>query len=197
VRRAVAQERRRFTRDLHDLVGHRLTVLVLKTELLQRLAESGDPKAAGAVAELLDLVRGLAGDVREVAHGGARLCLEDELSAARALLESVGVRCTIAVSCRDESGGVSQALTYVLREAITNVLRHAAARECGITLADRDRLVELSVWNDGVRHARATDCGAGLDNLAERVAELGGWATFDDAGPGRFTVTVHIPRVNS
>lgn len=194
IHRAVAQERRRFTRDLHDLVGHRLTVLVLKAELIQRLVETGDGKAVGEVGETLELVRDLAGDVRAVAHGGTRFSLEDELAAARALLESVGVRCRINVSCRDLSGGIAQALTFVLREAISNVLRHAAARECAIRLVERGELVELSVWNDGVRPSRAHEGGIGLANLTERVTELGGWATVGDSRNGQFAFTVHLPR---
>ncbi|MFI6595722.1 sensor histidine kinase [Nonomuraea sp. NPDC050536] len=166
-------------------------MLVLKTGLIQRLVETGDGKAAGEVGETLELVRDLAGDVRAVAHGSAGCSLEDELAAARALLESVGVRCQINVRCRDLSGRMAQALTYVLREAITNVLRHAAAQECAIRLVERGGVVELSVWNDGVRPSRA-EGGIGLADLAERVAELGGWATLGDACNGQFAFTVHM-----
>ncbi|MEU8246829.1 histidine kinase [Nonomuraea sp. NPDC048916] len=194
IHRAVALERRRFTRDLHDLVGHRLTVLVLKTQLIRRLVHEHDEKAGQEVDETLALLRALASDVRAVAHGGQRSSLETELSSARALLESVGVRCQVRVSCRDLPREVAVALTHTLREGVTNVLRHAAARECVIQLLERDRVVSLSIRNDGVLPPRQPkDGGQGLANLTERVAVLGGRLETATFHGGHFSFTVHIP----
>jgi two-component system sensor histidine kinase DesK len=196
IRTTVAQERRRFTRDLHDLVGHRLTVLVLKAQLIERLVEEENEKAKLEVGETLELLRTLAGDVRSVAHGGRRSSLEGELTSARALLESVGVRCEIKVSCRDLPGDVADALTHALREGVTNVLRHAEARECGIQLLERDELVRLSIKNDGARPARRNgDSGQGLMNLTERVAGLGGWLEITAVRSGQFTFSVYVPQI--
>jgi len=198
IRKAVSLERRRFTRDLHDLVGHRLTVLVLKVQLLQRLTRDGDDKAGGELAETLALVRGLATDVRSVAHGVRRSSLEKELSSARALLESVGVRCQVRVSCRELPWELAEALTHALREGVTNVLRHAQARECGIQLLERDGLVRLSMRNDGVGPPRRPgDAGHGLLNLAERMSVLGGWLEATAARTGEFIFTVYLPRGDS
>ncbi|MFI6789231.1 sensor histidine kinase [Nonomuraea sp. NPDC050383] len=157
--RAVALERRRFTRDLHDLVGHRLTALVLKAQLVERLVREGDPKAEFEVGETLVLLRALASDVRSVAHGGSHASLESEVASARALLESVGVRCDVRVSCRDFPGEVAEALVHVLREGVTNILRHAAARRCVIRLDEQDRLITLSIRNDGARPVRRHGSG--------------------------------------
>ncbi|MCK2217150.1 histidine kinase [Actinomadura sp. ATCC 31491] len=196
MRRAVALERRRFTRDLHDLVGHRLTVLVLKAQLVQRLVAEGDEeKARAEVEETIELLRSLSTDVRAVAHGLRSSSLAAELGSARALLESARVRCQIKVSCRDLPEEVEEALTHALREGVTNVLRHAEARQCSIHLLERDQLVRLTLRNDGVRPSRRPDgAGQGLLNLAERVASLGGWLEATSTRAGQFTFSVYVPR---
>ncbi|SEG23943.1 two-component system, NarL family, sensor histidine kinase DesK [Nonomuraea solani] len=195
MRKAVALERRRFTRDLHDLVGHRLTVLVLKVQLLERLVEEGDDKARAEVTETLLLLRDLSADVRAVAHGLRSSSLAPELGSARSLLESVRVRCQIKVSCRDLPEEVEEALTHALREGVTNVLRHAEARQCSIHLVERERLVRLTIRNDGVRPPRRPgDAGQGLLNLAERVSPLGGWLEATSSRTGQFTFSVYVPR---
>ncbi|MGI5272649.1 sensor histidine kinase [Nonomuraea sp. CA-218870] len=197
IHRAVVQERRRFTRDLHDLVGHRLTVLVLKAQLVQRLVHERDEKAEQELDETLALLRALASDVRAVAHGEQRSSLENELSSARALLESVGIRCQMRVSCRDLSREVGEALTHALREGVTNVLRHATARECAIQLLEQDRLVSLSIRNDGVLQPyHPKDGGQGLINLTERIAVLGGALETTTLRGGSFLFQIRIPRSN-
>ncbi|MFB9630694.1 sensor histidine kinase [Nonomuraea helvata] len=197
MRKAVALERRRFTRDLHDLVGHRLTVLVLKAQLVQRLVDEDDKRAGDEARETLELLRNLSADVRAVAHGLRSSSLAAELGSARSLLESVRVRCQIKVSCRDLPGDVEEALTHALREGVTNVLRHAEARECSIQLLERDRIVRLTIRNDGVRAPRRPwDRGQGLLNLAERVSSLGGWLETTSSRPGMFTFNAYVPLDN-
>ncbi|MEW9549109.1 sensor histidine kinase [Nonomuraea sp. NPDC050783] len=196
MRRAVALERRRFTRDLHDLVGHRLTVLVLKAQLVQRLVDEGDDdKARAEMEQTIELLRSLSTDVRAVAHGLRSSALAAELSSARALLESARVRCQIKVSCRDLPEEAEEALTHALREGVTNVLRHAEARQCSIHLLERERLIRLTLRNDGVRTSRRPDgAGQGLLNLAERMAGLGGWLETTSSRAGQFTFSVYVPR---
>ncbi|MFI0418575.1 sensor histidine kinase [Spongiactinospora sp. 9N601] len=200
VRRAVGLERRRFTRDLHDLVGHRLAVLVLKIELTQRLYDDGDTRVRDEIKELLDLARNLTGDVRSVAHGLRASSLETELSSARAVLESTGVRCQIKVTCRRLPAEATEVLAYVLREGVTNILRHTRARECAIQLVERDGLVRLSMTNDGVMPPYRRDRGEtrsggnGLLNLGERVSELGGWLDATTGQRGLFRLAVYFPR---
>ncbi|MFI7632683.1 sensor histidine kinase [Nonomuraea sp. NPDC049400] len=195
MRKAVALERRRFTRDLHDLVGHRLTVLVLKTQLVQRLVAEGDKRAEDEASETLELLRSLSADVRAVAHGLRSSSLAAELNSARSLLESARVRCQIKVACRDLPGDVEEALTHALREGVTNVLRHAEARQCSIQLLERDKLVRLTIRNDGVRLPRRQwEGGQGLMNLAERVSHLGGWLEATSSRTGVFTFNAYVPR---
>jgi two-component system, NarL family, sensor histidine kinase DesK len=195
MRKAVTMERHRFTRDLHDLVGHRLTVLVLKAQLIQRLVCVGDERAREEVGETLELLHSLSADVRAVAHGLRSSTFADELGSARALLESARVRCQIRVSCRDLPEDVEEALTHALREGVTNVLRHAEAGQCSIHLLERDKLVRLSIKNDGVRPPRRPgDAGHGLFNLAERVSGLGGWLEASSSRTGQFSFSVYVPR---
>ncbi|MET7329059.1 histidine kinase [Nonomuraea sp. NPDC005650] len=195
MREAVALERRRFTRDLHDLVGHRLTALVLKAQLLQRFVAEGDNRAHDEACETLELLRSLSADVRAVAHGLRSSSLAAELGSARSLLESGRVRCQVKMSCRDLPGDVEEALTHALREGVTNVLRHAEARQCSIQLLERDQLVRLTIRNDGVRpQRRPGDGGQGLLNLAERVSDLGGWLEATSSRTGQFTFSAYVPR---
>ncbi|HEX4813545.1 MAG TPA: histidine kinase [Nonomuraea sp.] len=196
MRRAVELERRRFTRDLHDLVGHRLAVLVLKAQLVQRLVAERDPKARAEIGETIELLRDLSADVRAVAHGLRSSSLAAELNSARALLESARIRSQIKVSCRDLPADVEEALTHALREGVTNVLRHADARQCALHLLERDRMIRLTIRNDGVRPPRRPGdaAGQGLLNLAERVAGLGGWLEATSSRAGQFTFSVYVPR---
>lgn len=197
MRKAVALERRRFTRDLHDLVGHRLTVLVLRVQLLERLVAEQDAKAQDEVSETLEMLRTLSADVRAVAHGLRSSSLAAELGSARSLLESARVRCQIRMSCRDLPEEVEEALTHALREGVTNVLRHAEARQCSLHLLERDQMVRLTIRNDGVRPPRRPgDAGQGLLNLAERVSSLGGWLEATSSRTGQFTFSVYVPRKN-
>ncbi|NRQ31751.1 hypothetical protein HII36_07850 [Nonomuraea sp. NN258] len=191
---AVRRERRRFTRDLHDLVGHRLTALVLKVQLIERLMKAKDAKAMDEVEETLKLLRRVSADVRAVAHGLRGSSLVAELGSARGLLESVQVRCYIQASCQDLPEDVEEALTHALREGVTNVLRHADARQCYIQLLQREQMVRLSIRNDGVRPcSRPGDPGLGLPNLAHRVSVLGGWLEARSSRTGQFTFSVYVP----
>ncbi|MFI6480591.1 sensor histidine kinase [Nonomuraea sp. NPDC050663] len=174
VGRAVEDERRRLNRDLHDLVGHRLAVLVLKIDLVQRLVETGDPKAQLELDEALDLVRGVTAEVRSVAHGRTRVRLEAELSSARSILEASGARCVVeAAACDAVPEEISWVLADVLREGVTNILRHASARACEIRVAECDDVIRLTLVNDRLR-ASGDGTGQGLRNLRERMAEIGG-----------------------
>ncbi|WP_084960348.1 histidine kinase [Thermoactinospora rubra] len=203
VRRAAEAERHRLTRDLHDLVGHRLAVLVLKMELAQRLAESGDVKAALELGEALALVRAITGEVRAVARGQVAPSLQDELLSARAILESAGARCHVEVGCGDLPEAVDRVLALVAREGVTNILRHATARECEIRLAESDGVIRLSLANDGVKAGRdghgrdghgRDGHGRGLRNLRERITELDGYIETWRSLDGHFHLIACIPQ---
>ncbi|MET8748612.1 histidine kinase [Streptomyces sp. NPDC004667] len=201
---AVARERRRIARDVHDLLGYGLSAIALKGELAAR-----DPDRERAAAHLADAAaladRALA-DLRAIPGDGPDLTLSGEVAAAREVLAAAG----IAVRVRGEADtvdGASEALfATVLREAVTNVLRHAAgARRCEVDLgpgllrvADDGRVLPVPARAEGTGAGADGVGGNGLGNLGERVAALGG---FLEAGPtphGRgYVLTVRLESARS
>jgi len=183
------RERLRFAEDLHDILGHALEVVSLKSELAARLGPVDPDRAHAEMVEVQRLARGALRDVRELGRGRASTDLETELAGAKGLLASAGIECVIEVApvaVRD-----SELLGRVLREAVTNLLRHADPRRCWITV----RADALSVVNDGVLTEPAVADGAdgtGLASLARRVAEAGGRFT---AGPGERPGTFAVEAV--
>ncbi|MFF3071306.1 sensor histidine kinase [Kitasatospora sp. NPDC057904] len=177
----VAEERLRFARDLHDIIGRNLSVIALKSELVQRLTEH--PKAQAELTEVQKLTRSLHQEIREVVKGYRTTDLATELEGARSVLEAAGITCRIERDGAPELGQDAQtALGWVVREGITNVLHHSHARTCTIALAGAaDGAAELTITNDGGGHRPASGGGSGLAGLAERLAPLGGSL---DHGPG-------------
>lgn len=196
---AVAAERLRFSRDLHDLLGHSLSVVVVKAEAIRRFAEADPAAAAQHGADIESLGRSALAEVREAVAGYRDGDLADELSRAAAALRAGGVRPEIEPAPAEVGGAAQEVLGWVVREGVTNVLRHSDARTCRIRLtADPDRAV-LQVADDG-RPAPAVEpvageptAGAGLTGLAERVRDVGGTFT---AGPREtgFVLEAVVPR---
>lgn len=174
---AVAKERLRFARDLHDLLGYSLSAITLKAELTHRLVAKQPLRAKEELVEVLEISRRALVDVRAVASGYQELSLEDECRSVRSVLIAAGVEVSVHQSYDGLPIRVSTVLATVLREAVTNVLRHSKAEHCEITVAYADDIAYVEVINDGVheeqRHAGA-DQGSGLRNLAARLGELGG-----------------------
>ncbi|MEV0417468.1 sensor histidine kinase [Streptosporangium canum] len=187
---AVVTERLRLARDVHDLLGMTLSAITLKAELALR-AIGDDPGGAARLAEEISPLaeRGLA-DVRSITSGGARLRLSEEIGSARSLLASAGVDVEVTAAARE-----SPVLATVLREAATNVVRHASARRCAIAVEDDEGGVRLRVANDGVTRA-APGSGSGLASLAARVEAAGGTFTAGDRGDGTFALVASVPRAS-
>jgi two-component system sensor histidine kinase DesK len=189
-RRAAAElgatrERLRFAEDLHDILGHALEVVSLKAELATRLGAADPERAQAEMAEVQRLARGALRDVRALARGQRPLRLDAELTGARTLLTSAGIECSVDGLATD--GEHSELLGRVLREAVTNLLRHADTRHCRITV----RPAALTVVNDGAGAATEGE-GTGLASLSRRVTEAGG--TFR-AGPGETPGTFVVEAV--
>ncbi|MFI5522546.1 sensor histidine kinase [Streptomyces platensis] len=173
---AVAQERLRFARDLHDLVGHTLSSTAVKAELIHRLLAHNPRAARLEVTGLIKAIRQTHAEVRKVAHGYRQLSLESELVSARSTLQAAGIKPHFShhgVALPQTSGGT---LAAVLREAVTNVVRHSAARHCTVRITQHKGTTRLIVVNDRPHPARASEPSdsSGLRNLSERVALLGG-----------------------
>ncbi len=179
---AVARERLRFARDLHDLLGFSLSAITLKTELTHRLVPRMPDRARRELAEILDISRQALSDVRAVASSYRELSLDDEMASSRSVLTAAEVVVTMKCDRGDLPTRTRTVLATVLREGVTNLLRHSKAEQCDITVTRDDRAVSIEIVNDGVRETdEPVDHGNGIDNLTSRVEGLGGVLT---AGPG-------------
>ncbi|WP_170321661.1 sensor histidine kinase [Acrocarpospora pleiomorpha] len=191
-RLAVAEERLRFARDLHDLVGHQLSAIAVKSELAARLAAHPDA-AAAEMAEVRALARKALRELREAVRGYRELDLVAELGSVRAVLEAAGVDCRLHLPYRDVPPEVAPVFAWVIREAVTNVLRHSTASVCDITVRFTGEEAVLEVRNDGVTPKPVEDLGSGLAGLTERLAAVGGTLTARPNGSGEFTLRAVAP----
>jgi two-component system sensor histidine kinase DesK len=188
---AVAEERLRFARDLHDLLGHTLSLIVVKAEVVRRLAERDPAAAAAQAADIEEVGRRALAEIREAVSGYREAGLTAELSRARSALAAAGVEAFVRRTADSLPGPADTLLAWVVREAVTNVVRHASAHECEIALHKDNDVVTLTVSDDG--HGAAASFGNGLTGLAERLSAVGGTL---DAGPregGGFRLTATVP----
>lgn len=198
---AVARDRARVARDVHDLLGYHLSALTLQAELLGRELARGADDVSDGIAELGTLAERALVDVRSISDASTSLALDEELVGARSVLEAAGATVTIDHDDADVPPALDGLLATVLREAVTNVVRHADATSVAVRLHIVDGTVELRVENDGVGRrvagsSRAVDGGgAGLDNLTARVEAAGGRLHTEAEGRTfRLAVTVPIAR---
>ncbi|MFJ6215378.1 sensor histidine kinase [Streptomyces sp. NPDC092296] len=195
-RMAVANERLRFARDLHDLLGYSLSAITLKAELIRRTMHSHPDRASDEVTAVLDISRQALADVRLVASGYRDMSLAQECASARSVLTAAEVTAVVTVDFGDLDPRVETVLATVLREGVTNVLRHSKVRHCTIEAAERDGLVRLTIVNDGVQpEHRDADLhsGSGLVNLALRLGAVGGTLSARVDQDGRFQLTAETP----
>ncbi|NEB81058.1 sensor histidine kinase, partial [Streptomyces sp. SID14478] len=162
-RLAVAEERLRFGRDLHDVMGRNLAVVALKSELAVQLARRGQEDAAVAqMIEVQRIAQESQKEVRAVVRGYREADLAAELAGVRGVLSAAGIHCTVTGSAAGLPPEVQSALGWVVREATTNVLRHGDAKECSVRLAAGPEGVVLTVENDGVTARAGAGGGSGL-----------------------------------
>jgi two-component system, NarL family, sensor histidine kinase DesK len=193
-RLAIANERMRFARDLHDLLGYSLSAITLKVELTRRLVTSNPGRARDEIAEVLDIARQALADVRLVASGYRNFSLEKEASAVASLLPAAGIATDVQVNCGRLDERVDTVLATVLREAVTNTLRHSTASNCCVEASQDGGTVRLQVVNDGVsRRFPQDDHEGGLSNMATRLAAIGGTITAGIRADGRFEVIAEAP----
>lgn len=195
-RLAVADERLRFARDLHDLLGYSLSAITLKSELTLRLIPLAPERARGELAEILEISRGALADVRTVASGYRELSLETEAESARSVLTAAEVEVRMALDYGTIPVRVRTVLATVLREGVTNVLRHSKAEHVDVTVRKEGSSVRLDVVNDGVPVRLAGSGrtgGSGIRNLEVRAGELGGGLVAGVDPDGRFRLTATVP----
>jgi two-component system sensor histidine kinase DesK len=187
-RLAVAEERLRFARDLHDLLGHSLSVITLKSELAAKLATKDAGRAAAEMAEVRGLAVDSLAEVQQAVHGYQALDLEEELAGVRAALEATGARCVIDARADGLSPAARVLLAWAVREGGTNVLKHSNATRCAITI---DGGV-LEMRNDGVA-GQPSAPGNGLLGLSERLTTAGGSCSAAPVAAGEFLLRAAVP----
>lgn len=196
-RLAVAEERLRIARDLHDLLGHTLSLVALKSELARRLSDT-DPKAAAReIADVEGVARKALTEVREAVTGYRRQGLAAELDGARSTLAAAGVESVVRSAGEPLPPAVDDLFAWAVREAVTNVVRHAKAQRCEIVVERDRRSARLRVADDGAGAAarvpgRALQ-GSGLAGLAERAAAAGGSLRFGRRTVSGFELELRVP----
>ncbi|MFE6841313.1 sensor histidine kinase [Streptomyces sp. NPDC057686] len=193
---AANEERLRMARDLHDLLGHSLSLITLKSELAGRMLPGSPEQAARQVADIEQVSRQALVDVREAVSGYRRATLPGELAGARTALTAAGVRADLpAEPVEDLPEDVESALAWSLREAVTNVVRHSGAQRCTVRLETLQTLagpvVELSVTDDGAGGPSAA--GNGLTGLTERLEAVGGTLSAGQTGKKGFRLLARVP----
>lgn len=184
---AVAEERLRFSRDVHDVLGRRLSTIAVQAELAATLAERGDDRAASRMLEVRAVAHDALAEARELARGYRPIDLGHELSGARSLLRAAGIEVRLDVGTVPRAW--HEAAGWVVRESTTNVLRHSAAGLVRISYGDG----ELRVDNDGVPpDGVAAPDGTGLEGLRERLEPLGATLVAGRSG-AHWTVVAHLP----
>jgi two-component system sensor histidine kinase DesK len=219
-RMAVAEERLRISRDLHDLLGHSLSLIALKSELAGRTLETDPQRAAKEVAELEAVARRSLAEVRQAVTGYRQPSLAAELAAARRTLASAGVDCRVdAPGSYDLPPEVDALLAWTVREGSTNIVRHSGARDARITVTVTGASASAELTDDGAGppagHGTATAgtatagggtgepaaaggaAGTGLAGLAERAGRLGGTLLAGAGRNGGFRVRVTVPLATS
>ncbi len=190
-RLAAVAERERIARDLHDILGHTLSLVVLKSELAAKLAPRDAAHAAREMRDVEEVSRKALRQVREAIRG-YRATLPDEVAQSHTLLDAAGIHAEFHTEPAELDRAVEEALALALREAVTNVVRHSRALSCRVTLRTSGGWCVLEVEDDG-RGGDAPE-GSGLRGMRERVAALDGTVLRARGADGRGTrLEVRVP----
>ncbi|MFC8432321.1 histidine kinase [Streptomyces sp. NPDC057253] len=218
-RRAVEEERLRFSRDLHDLLGHTLSVVVVKSEAARRLAPRDLDAALVQIADIESVGRQALTEIREAVTGYREGSLSTDLDRAASALRAAGIEPAVHRSGPPLAAQTEALLGWVVREAVTNAVRHSGAARCEISVEGSAERVRLRVWDDGRRVPAGTPVpesdgtapapractdvpsapltpgigGTGLKGLAERLAAAGGRLEAGPGPRGGFVVRAELP----
>jgi two-component system sensor histidine kinase DesK len=194
-RLAVEEERARISRDLHDLLGHSLSLITMKGALASRAVPEDEPGGV-EVREMVRLARDALREVRDVVSSYRQPTIAAELSAARTALQAAGIRLDVEQSVGALSRETEAVLGWTIREGVTNVIRHSGASHCAIVLAREDGLVRADVVDDGAGPA-SSNGGTGLQGLKERVTAIGGHLEAGRAPARGFKLSITAPVAGS
>jgi two-component system sensor histidine kinase DesK len=192
-RLAVTDERLRIARDLHDLLGHSLSVINLKSELAAKLVQQDPQRAAAELADVQAVGRQALAEVREAVQGYRQLALADALAGARTALDAAGIECEL-----DEPPAlppeIDEVFAWAVREGTTNVVRHSGAGRCAVRISENTDEAVVEVEDDGASPPSVPHAGSGLRGLTERAARLRGTVEAGAAPGGGFRLRLVVPR---
>jgi two-component system, NarL family, sensor histidine kinase DesK len=187
----IAQERLRTSRELHDVLGHRLGIIALKAELAADLAASDPARSRAESEEIRAIAAATLAEARRAVHGETVADLATQVASAELILGSAGIETAIDVDATLVPASASRLLAAVVREAVTNVLRHSDARTVSIALHANGPRLTLEIVNDGAACRTAeSSTGTGLASLAARCADAGARLVAGPVDAGRFRVGV-------
>jgi two-component system, NarL family, sensor histidine kinase DesK len=192
-RLATSDERLRISRDVHDILGHSLSVIALKAQVARRLMHTDPDAAAEAIGDVESVARESLAEVRAMVTGYRQRSLADELQGARDVLDAAGIALEVTRDSAVPAAPVDSLLAWTVREGVTNVLRHSRAHRCEISLESGNGGFTVAIVDDGVGGV-ANAGGSGLHGLRERVGAAGGRV---EAGPGErggFRLQAYVPR---
>jgi two-component system sensor histidine kinase DesK len=191
---AKVAERERIARDLHDVLGHTLSVITLKSELAGKLIDRDPQRAGKEIREVEQISRQALSDVRDAIRGYRSQGLVAELAQAKTTLETAGltVQCDAATTMKLPAVQES-VLSLAVREAVTNVVRHAQARTCRMRLEQQNGSCRLEIHDDGCGSSNGE--GNGLRGMRERVEMLGGTLNRNTDAGTRIIITLPLKDV--
>jgi two-component system, NarL family, sensor histidine kinase DesK len=191
-RLAVSEERLRIARDLHDLLGHSLSVIALKSELARKLVEHEPGRAAAELDDIQSVSRTALAEVREAVEGYRRIALADALESARAALTAAGIDCELADADIALPADVDAVLAWAVREGTTNVIRHSRAVHCAIRVRTDGGRAAVEIEDDGSA-APLLGRGSGLSGLRERAERVRGELEAGARPEGGFRLRLTVP----
>ncbi|GAB2698029.1 sensor histidine kinase [Paenibacillus thermoaerophilus] len=208
-RMAQQEERNRIARELHDTLGHTLSLIALKSELAEKLASRSPEQAAREAREIRDTARGALKRMRELVTEMKTVRLRDEIGHARTLCAAAGIGLKVhglpETSAIREEAGPERTVPYTplqesilamcLREAITNVVRHSQANNCEIALEHDEHSVRLTIADDGIGLSGSVDPGNGLRGIRERLALVDGTLTLQPGDRRGTKLALSVPLV--
>ncbi len=184
-------ERERIARDLHDLLGHTLTVITVKLDLARRLLSHDSDRARNEIVEAEQIARKALAEVREAVSGYRAEGLDAEISHARQSLLSANVKLTTRRAPVNLSSSQVNVLCLALREAVTNIVRHAHATVCHVALLERDRKIHFTIEDDGLGGQICE--GNGLRGMRERVQSIAGAVKLTGLANGGTSLEITLP----
>jgi signal transduction histidine kinase len=191
-RLAVSEERLRFARDLHDVLGRSLTLMAIKSDLAGRLLPGDTEAATREINEVQRVAREALRDVRQAVVGYRQPSLAVELAGARSALEEAGIACQLQQNVGNLPEQIDSLFAWAVREGVTNVIRHSGAAHCEIHLDRGEREVQVEIIDDGIGEAIGTS-GQGLQGLRERATARGGIARAGPLPKRGFSLRIAVP----